>query len=77
LKYGFSKMIVEDSMFDNLRLQYSVLQMNFRLIFVALQVAKREKLAKLEEEEAVQIAMESELNKTIYITGAKPLSSYV
>ena len=51
--------------------------MNLKLIFVALQVAKREKLAKLEEEEAVQIAMESELNKTIYITGAKPLSSYV
>lgn len=43
--------------------------MSFRLIFVTLQVAKREKLAKIQEEEAVQRAMESELNKTIYITG--------
>jgi len=34
-----------------------------------MQVAKREKLAQLQAEEAVQTAMESELNKTIYITG--------
>lgn len=42
--------------------------LNYVAMDVTLQVAKREKLAKLEEEEAVQIAMESELNKTIYIT---------
>jgi hypothetical protein len=50
----------------------------FNLVFVQkkiynfdkqLQVRKREKMAKLREEIAVQKAKETELNKTIYITG--------
>ncbi|KAG0562755.1 hypothetical protein KC19_9G168700 [Ceratodon purpureus] len=42
--------------------------LNYVAMDVTLQVAKREKLAKVQEEEAVTSAMESELNKTIYIT---------
>lgn len=38
----------------------------------SLQVRKREKMAKLREEIAVQKAKETELNKTIHITGSIP-----
>lgn len=38
-------------------------------MFLILQVRKREKMAKLREEIAVQKAKETELNKTIHITG--------
>lgn len=38
-------------------------------VCVALQVVKREKMAKIREEIAVQKAKEIELNKTIHLTG--------
>jgi len=38
-------------------------------IFHKLQVRKRERMAKLREDIAVQKAKETELNKTIHITG--------
>lgn len=40
-----------------------------KLVHVTSQVRKREKVIKLREEFAVQKARETELNKTIYITG--------
>lgn len=52
-------------------LEYACSWMDFRLTAIIFQVAKREKLEKIRDEEAVQIAMESELNKTIRITGTK------
>lgn len=39
-------------------------------VMVKMQVRKREKMAKLREEIAVQKAKETELNKTIHITGS-------
>jgi hypothetical protein len=39
------------------------------MFLVAKQVRKREKMARLREEIAVQKAKETELNKTIHITG--------
>ena len=39
------------------------------IFLVAQQVKKREKMAQLREEIAVQKARETELNKTIHITG--------
>lgn len=41
----------------------------FRFKINALQVRKREKMAKIREEMAVQKAKETELNKTIHIQG--------
>lgn len=40
------------------------------MLMIKLQVRKRERMAKLREEIAVQKAKETELNKTIHITGS-------
>jgi signal transduction histidine kinase len=48
---------------------------NYMGMEVTDQVVKREKMAKLREDNAVRKAMESELNKTIHITGLFKLSS--
>lgn len=40
------------------------------MLLIVQQVRKREKMAKLREEIAVQKAKETELNKTIHITGS-------
>lgn len=45
-------------------------------VCVALQVVKREKMAKIREEIAVQKAKETELNKTIHLTGNSKLGSF-
>jgi len=46
-----------------------VLAKRIFMFFHKLQVRKRERMAKLREEIAVQKAKETELNKTIHITG--------
>lgn len=43
---------------------------NYMGMEVSDQVRKRERMAKLREDNAVRKAMESELNKTIHITGS-------